>query len=618
MAVLKQKENMHDFHIPVMGTAFSVDAPIKVARYGITSVISIGDDELCEYMRRYHAERVGKEYTPIHRWEEDYRARRLTAYLNLVNEIVKEQWAELVTSPFEPGTEITKYFEMLPDTSSLKVMYREMEETADNKAKKKLQDHLRTLIRLGSIECNIMTKIDRNNYRGKELLPEEYSDALAGLRGYAKSTLEDSSIVFSAGFNRRLYAYIEKWDDFFPDEHGNVRKRVILKVSDHRSSLTQGKFLAKKGVWVYEHRIESGLNCGGHAFATEGELLGPILEEFKNKREELFEGLLAIANEALSKRGRTQYKEIPYTRITVQGGIGTVREQRFLIEYYKVDGTGWATPFLLVPEVTNVDGHTREQLRHATKDDLYLSEVSPLGIPFNTIRATMSEEQKMARILTGKPGSSCPKGHLVTNTEFTEKPICRASSAYQNLKIKQLQGKNLPSEVYSEEYEKIVRKVCLCEDLAAPVLINNSIDTLRPLKSAICPGPNLAHFSRYASLQEMVGHIYGRINLLNDTYRPNMFIKELEMYVDYLVREINESGPVPNPNRIQYLQSYVRNLFKGISYYKTLIPKLHLEVQAYRENMARELLALEERLKFRVEEYHHLWVEERERQFALV
>ena len=43
---------VHTFHIPVMGTAFTIDTPIKVARFGISSVMSIGDDELCETMRR--------------------------------------------------------------------------------------------------------------------------------------------------------------------------------------------------------------------------------------------------------------------------------------------------------------------------------------------------------------------------------------------------------------------------------------------------------------------------------------------------------------------------------------------------------------------------------------
>jgi hypothetical protein len=53
--------------------------------------------------------------------------------------------------------------------------------------------------------------------------------------------------------------------------------------------MIQGNFLAKKGLWISEYRIESGLNCGGHAFATEGMLLGPIMEEFKLKKNDLIQ-----------------------------------------------------------------------------------------------------------------------------------------------------------------------------------------------------------------------------------------------------------------------------------------------------------------------------------------
>jgi hypothetical protein len=47
----------HTFHIPVMGTSFTVDTPLKVARYGISSVVSLVDDVLVEQMRRFHSER---------------------------------------------------------------------------------------------------------------------------------------------------------------------------------------------------------------------------------------------------------------------------------------------------------------------------------------------------------------------------------------------------------------------------------------------------------------------------------------------------------------------------------------------------------------------------------
>src|ERR1039458_764963 len=100
-------------------------------------------------------------------------------------------------------------------------------------------------------------------------------------------------------------------------------------------------FLAKKGLWVSEFRIESGLNCGGHAFPTEGLLMGPILEEFKLKRAELFDELLSICNEALAAKGKKIFTNRPELRITVQGGIGTAEENQFLLEYYNLDGTGW-------------------------------------------------------------------------------------------------------------------------------------------------------------------------------------------------------------------------------------------------------------------------------------
>ena len=43
-------KTIHSFHIPVMGLAYTIDSPIRVAQYGISSVISIADDELIEKM----------------------------------------------------------------------------------------------------------------------------------------------------------------------------------------------------------------------------------------------------------------------------------------------------------------------------------------------------------------------------------------------------------------------------------------------------------------------------------------------------------------------------------------------------------------------------------------
>jgi len=356
--------------------------------------------------------------------------------------------------------------------------------------------------------------------------------------------------------------------------------------------MTQGKFLAKKGVWVTEHRIESGLNCGGHAFASDGYLLGPILEEFKQKRDEIAAYLLGICNDALAAKGRITFSKPPEMLITVQGGIGTAKENQFLMDYYNVERTGWATPFLLVPEVTLVDDETRVLLSKAGKDDLYLSGVSPLGVPFNTVRGTESDKLKMERYEAGRPGSPCPKGHLVSNTDYSKTPVCTASQFFQKRKIEELNATLTDPQALKEAIMKVVDKTCLCEDLAAGALLKHGIISKRPLKTTVCPGPNLAYFSKVMSLTEMVGHIYGRCNMLNDTYRPNMFISELKMYVDYFSKEIKKSLPKPTEKQVAYFHEFKKNLDDGIAYYKTLIPNLANESEKYREKMREELLVL--------------------------
>ena len=86
---------IHTVHIPVMGTGFTIDTPIKVARFGISSVMSIGDDELCETVRKHYCAKYDIPFEPIKKWDEDFRARRITAYLDLVHDIVTMQVSEL-------------------------------------------------------------------------------------------------------------------------------------------------------------------------------------------------------------------------------------------------------------------------------------------------------------------------------------------------------------------------------------------------------------------------------------------------------------------------------------------------------------------------------------------
>jgi len=564
---------LHTFHIPVMGLAFSIDSPLKVARYGIASVISLNDDTLIEQMRDYYSRLNEDPFTPIPANQDDYRAQRITAYLNLLDKLVTQQTEALRAQPFTPESEITKYFTLLPESSPLKVQYLQMLQLHNPVEKQAAQDVLRQAIRPGAIDVNIMTKLDKTNYRKNgEALPPVYSDAMAALRGFAQSQVQ-ASVVFSAGMNMRLYAYLDQFPDFFPDAAGNFRKKVIIKVSDYRSAFVQGKILAKKGIWVSEFRVESGLNCGGHAFATDGFLLGPILEEFKQNRQVLQTELFSIYSAALTEKKLPVPSSLPLQRLTVQGGIGTAAEQLFLQEYYQVDATGWGTPFLLVPEATTVDSETLERLAQAGPADLYLSPISPLGVPFNALRGTSSEVIKNSRIERDLPGSPCTKKHLVSNTEFTDVPICTASRKYQRLKLAQLQTANLAPEQQAAETTKVLAKECLCDGLAnaaLQVLHLGRNPASRPV--TVCPGPNLAYFSGIFSLHQMVDHIYGRTNLLNQTFRSHMFINELKMYVDYWFNLTKEQVEPVTEKQQKYIQTFRANLLQGIAYYQQLLP----------------------------------------------
>jgi hypothetical protein len=91
-----------------------------------------------------------------------------------------------------------------------------------------------------------MTKLDKNNYTKAGDLIADGSDALAALKGYAKSELKNSSVVFSAGMNPRLYNYLEKFREFDAKGPGQFEKKIIIKVSDYRSALIQGNTWRRK------------------------------------------------------------------------------------------------------------------------------------------------------------------------------------------------------------------------------------------------------------------------------------------------------------------------------------------------------------------------------------
>ncbi len=547
----------HSVHIPVMGTGFTIDTPLKVARFGISSVVSLVDDVLIEQMRRRICHLHEEPFEPIENREDDSRARRITSYLDLLDRLVKQQMTRLRESVFTPESELTRYYEMLPH-SPLRALYDRMLAATDLDVKATLQEQLRKLVVPGSIDVNIMTKLDADVFKGGQRQSPLLSSAMSALRGFAQSRLS-SSVVLSAGLNRRLFRYFGDFDDFFPDDLGRLRKRIVLKVSDFRSAVVQGTLLARQGLWVSEYRVESGLNCGGHAFGGKGKVLGPILAEFQKEKGKLSEGLREVRDAALTALGRHAEQDPQPPRITVQGGIGTPEEDAMLRRHYQVDGTGWATPFLLVPEVTNLDAEHRRRLRDAGPDDVHLSDRSPLGVPFWSLKTSASEAARRERIAQGNPGSSCPKGFLVSNTEFTPVPICTASRAYQRRKLNEIAGADMPEDERNAAWEAVVAKACICHDLGGSATVPHGIDP--DAHMAVCCGPNIVNFDGEYTLAQMLDHIYGRRPLPLAAERPHMFLRELALHLACLRDDpaVNGAAAEVRENLLAAIRHYRQN-----------------------------------------------------------
>ncbi len=589
---------LHTFHIPVMGLAYTIDSPIRVAKFGISSVIALADDELIEKMRAFYSEKFNVPYQEITKKFHDYRAERITSYLNLVDKIVKEKFESFKTELSESKHALENYIAMLPNKSEIKQGLEHLLEDGiamKENVIKYLEEHLYS----GDIDVNIMTKLDKDNFANNEQLPVEFNDAHAALRGFANSNLS-SSIVLSAGMNPRLFAYFENFSCFYPDANNNLKKKIILKVSDYRSAMIQGNYLAKKGLWVSEYRIESGLNCGGHAFATEGILLGPILEEFKHKKDQLVQSAHDIMVKVLAQKELHVPEQPLDLKITVQGGVGTSEEHDFLLDFYNVDSVGWGTPFLLVPEATSVDPETRELLRNAKEEDLYLSHISPLGVPFNTLRGTTNEMFKQKRIDENKAGSSCPKKFLALSKEFGPEGICTSSKKFQDVKLAELDEikDTLSVSTFEKMKFNITEKACLCVGLANASYLENDIEIKGQEQGVIvCPGPNMAYFDKEVSLSEMVKHIYGKANVMTDANRPNLFVKELKMYIDYLKNEISEATADLTAGQIKKWNAFKNNMLEGIEFYHNLF-----STSNYFENSIKEIQNQLESYKARIVE----------------
>lgn len=94
----------------------------------------------------------------------------------------------------------------------------------------------------------------------------------------------------------------------------------------------------------------------------------------------------------------------------------------------------------------------------------------------------------------------------------------------------------------------------------------------------------------------MVDHIYGRINLLENVDRPNLFINEQNLYIAYLKKDIAANIHNINDKKVKYFTKFRDQLLNGINYYKELLPELFLSTKNSSKAIINQLLQAEHEL----------------------
>src|SRR5690606_26968798 len=111
-------------------------------------------------------------------------------------------------------------------------------------------------------------------------------------------------------------------------------------------------------------------------------------------------------------------------------------------------------------------------------------------------------------------------------------------------------------------------KSCLCVGLANSSYIELGLPVKGQAQGVVvCPGPNIAYFSKTYSLKEMIQHIYGEKSAENHSERPNVMLKELNLYIENRSALLQTVGEM-TAQQIKKWEAFIYHRLLGISYYK--------------------------------------------------
>ena len=116
---------------------------------------------LIEKLRKMYCIKYDIPYNEITEKTEDFRAKRITSYLNLINSLAEKKFEEFKNATIEKGNMIKEYFNKLPDYSTIKQEFNSLTKKYLNLTD--IQNWIKENISMGSVDVNIMTKVDKEN-----------------------------------------------------------------------------------------------------------------------------------------------------------------------------------------------------------------------------------------------------------------------------------------------------------------------------------------------------------------------------------------------------------------------------------------------------------------------
>ncbi len=82
-----------------------------------------------------------------------------------------------------------------------------------------------------------------------------------------------------------------------------------------------------------------------------------------------------------------------------------------------------------------------------------------------------------------------------------------------------------------------------------------------------------------------------------------MFIKELSLYIDYWLEQLNETKEQIDQKRTKYVHTFYENILSGIAYYREMADKVNEETSSLKHKITEGLDLAEQKLQAAYEQH---------------